>query len=207
MPGVDEVLYEFGPVRIDTARMTLERDGEDVPIAPRAFDALLLLIQSRGQVVSKAELLSSIWPDTHVEEANLPVMISAIRRATGDDGRHQKYIQTVSKSGYRFVGEVKEISLAEEALSHPAEAARLSSQDPRDPACQPAGRRSLAAGLWEAPSARLARAAAVLAALIAGYWRVNGGAVAGQVEAAPRSVEATEKPGTPAASSSNPAAA
>jgi len=93
--------------------MTLERDGEDVPIAPRAFDALLLLIQSRGQVVSKAELLSSIWPDTHVEEANLPVMISAIRRATGDDGRHQKYIQTVSKSGYRFVGEVKEISLAE----------------------------------------------------------------------------------------------
>jgi DNA-binding winged helix-turn-helix (wHTH) protein/tetratricopeptide (TPR) repeat protein len=90
-------------------------DGESVHIQTRAFDALVLLVQRRGQVVSKAELLATIWPDIHVEESSLPVMISAIRRAIGDDGRNQKYIQTVSKYGYRFVGEVTEISAAEPA--------------------------------------------------------------------------------------------
>jgi DNA-binding winged helix-turn-helix (wHTH) protein/Tfp pilus assembly protein PilF len=100
-----------------------------VPIPPRGFDALLLLLDRRGEVVSKEELLSTIWPETHVDESNLPVMISAIRRAIGDDGRNQKYIQTVSKCGYRFVGEVTELCMAEPAS--PAITASENMQEPR----------------------------------------------------------------------------
>jgi len=104
------VIYEFGSVKVDAYRHTLERNGESVPVPPRAMDALLLLIARRGETVSKEELLKRLWPDAHVEESNLPVLLSAVRRAVGDDGRHQRYIQTVSRSGYRFVGEVRELS-------------------------------------------------------------------------------------------------
>jgi DNA-binding winged helix-turn-helix (wHTH) protein/Tfp pilus assembly protein PilF len=105
----DPVVYEFGPVRINASSRKLIRNGECVQVQARGLDALLLLMRKRNEVVSKAELLATIWPDTYVEESNLPVMISAIRRAIGDDGRNQKYIQTVSKFGYRFVGDVTEI--------------------------------------------------------------------------------------------------
>jgi len=107
--GRDFALYEFGSIRIDSRTRRIEREGQAVPLPSRAFDLLLLLIERRGELVSKEELLSRAWTDTHVEESNLPVVISAIRRAIGDDGRHQKFIQTVSKSGYRFIGEVREL--------------------------------------------------------------------------------------------------
>lgn len=115
----DELFYQFGSIRLDPSRHTLERDGALVPLPARSLDALLLLVRKRGEVVSKAELLAHVWPDTHVEEASLPVMISAIRRAIGDDGRHQKFIQTVSKSGYRFIGEVETVG-ATGAVTPPA---------------------------------------------------------------------------------------
>lgn len=113
MLGRADVVYEFGSIRIDLSKRTISRNGENGPCSSRAFDALLLLVQRRGEVVTKGELLTTLWPDTHVEEANVPVVISAVRRAVGDDGRKQEYIQTVSKYGYRFVGEVKEIRLEE----------------------------------------------------------------------------------------------
>jgi DNA-binding winged helix-turn-helix (wHTH) protein/tetratricopeptide (TPR) repeat protein len=112
----DQVVYEFGPVRINSSNRKLIRNGECVQFQTRGLDALLLLVQKRNEVVSKAELLATIWPDTYVEESNLPVMISAIRRAIGDDARNQKYIQTVSKFGYRFVGDVTEIRMPEPAV-------------------------------------------------------------------------------------------
>lgn len=108
-----QVLYELGPVRIDPSNRTLTFNGEVAPIQSKGFDALLLFIERRNEVVSKGELLAKFWPDTHVEESNLPVMISSIRRAIGDDGRNQRYLQTVSKLGYRFVGEVKEVRVAD----------------------------------------------------------------------------------------------
>jgi DNA-binding winged helix-turn-helix (wHTH) protein/Flp pilus assembly protein TadD len=111
----DDVVYEFGPIHIDPRTRTIGRNGQNVPCPSRSFDVLLLLLQRRGELLSKGELLTRIWPDTHVEEANLPVVISGIRRVIGDDGRRQKYIQTVSKCGYRFIGEVREICVAEPA--------------------------------------------------------------------------------------------
>ncbi|HWE50198.1 MAG TPA: winged helix-turn-helix domain-containing protein [Bryobacteraceae bacterium] len=106
MSGRLDGLFHIEFVRINSRTRTIERDGQSVPLPSRAFDMLLLLIERQGDVVSKEELLSRIWGDTHVEESNLPVMISAIRRAIGDDSRQQRIIQTVPRSGYRFVGEV-----------------------------------------------------------------------------------------------------
>jgi DNA-binding winged helix-turn-helix (wHTH) protein/tetratricopeptide (TPR) repeat protein len=110
-----DVVYEFGPIHIDPRTRTIGRNGQNVPCPSRSFDVLVLLVQRRGELLSKGELLTKFWPDTHVEEANLPVVISGIRRVIGDDGRKQKYIQTVSRCGYRFIGEVREIYVAEPA--------------------------------------------------------------------------------------------
>ncbi|MGD1070213.1 MAG: tetratricopeptide repeat protein [Bryobacteraceae bacterium] len=120
----DEVVYEFGSIRIDPCKRTIGRNGENIPFPSRAFDVLLLLLQRRGELVTKEELLSRIWPNTHVEEANLPVMISAVRRVIGDDGRKQKYIQTVSKCGYRFIGELKETCVVTPIAPAPPEPTR-----------------------------------------------------------------------------------
>src|ERR1700722_10182342 len=190
MPGHGEALYEFGPIRIDSAKRRLERGGEEAAIPPRAFDALLLLIQHHGEVVSKEDLLSKIWPDTQVEEANLPVMISSIRRAIGDDGRHQKYIQTVSKSGYRFVGEVRAVC-AEEPVSR--EMAEAATEAPVTPPVIAGPHRKMLP--WPGLKGRYTRftlaaggAVAACVALFLVYWLVSGSTVAGYVKAASRAV-------------------
>jgi DNA-binding winged helix-turn-helix (wHTH) protein len=111
------VAYEFGPIRIHPHSRTVERDGRIISLPPRAFDVLHLLVTRHGDVVSKAELINAIWPDTHVDESSLPVMISSLRRAIGDDGHRQKYVQTVSKCGYRLIGEVREIHRRQSAAA------------------------------------------------------------------------------------------
>jgi DNA-binding winged helix-turn-helix (wHTH) protein/Flp pilus assembly protein TadD len=117
----DGFVYEFGSIRLDPVKRVIAREGESVPLPPRAFDLILLLIERRGELVLKEELLARIWPDVHVEESSLPVMISLIRRAIGDDGRKQHDIQTVSKQGYRFISEVRETSAAEPLSTSSAE--------------------------------------------------------------------------------------
>ena len=95
--------YEFGPFRIDTRNRQLLRENELVPLKAKAVDTLLLLIESRGDVVEKDELMQRLWPDSFVEEANLTQNIYTLRKALGGD-----YIQTVPRRGYRFVADVKE---------------------------------------------------------------------------------------------------
>jgi len=95
--------YEFGPFRIDTRNRQVLRENELVPLKAKAVDTLLLLIESRGDVVEKDELMQRLWPDSFVEEANLTQNIYTLRKALGGD-----YIQTVPRRGYRFVAEVKE---------------------------------------------------------------------------------------------------
>ena len=98
------MLYEFGSCVLDTAKRQLSRGGQAVPLAPKAFDLLLLLVESGGRALSKAELMQSLWPDTFVEEANLSYQMSTLRKALGDDGA--RWIETVPKHGYRFAGEL-----------------------------------------------------------------------------------------------------
>ena len=102
--------YEFGPFRVDTVKYVLTRDGEVVPLNLKAFEILLALIQNRGQVLEKNELLQRVWPDTVVEENNLARNISALRKALDEQPNEHQYILTVPGRGYRFVASVREVN-------------------------------------------------------------------------------------------------
>jgi DNA-binding winged helix-turn-helix (wHTH) protein/tetratricopeptide (TPR) repeat protein len=101
-------IYEFGDFRLDAAkRLLLKRGGEAVPLTPKVFDTLLYLIEERGTVLTKDELMAAIWPDTVVEENNLGQNISKLRGVLGESRGEHRYILTVPGRGYRFVADVK----------------------------------------------------------------------------------------------------
>src|SRR6516162_7175415 len=95
---------EFGRYRLLPHRRELRADGEPVELGGRAFDVLMVLIEARGALVTKDEIMARVWPDTVVEENNLMVQISALRKALGED---RDLIRTVSGRGYRFIGEIR----------------------------------------------------------------------------------------------------
>ena len=96
-------LYEFGPFRVDPEKELLLRDDEAVPLAPKAFQVLLVLIRHNKEVVTKDDLLKTVWPDTFVEEANLSRNVFLLRKALGENYQDHQYIVTVPGRGYRFV--------------------------------------------------------------------------------------------------------
>ena len=100
--------YQFGPYCIDAEKRALLRDGEVVPLAPKAFDTLLALVQHHGEVLGKDQLMEMLWPDSEVEEANLPLYISALRKALGESPSERRYIVTIPGRGYRFAADVTE---------------------------------------------------------------------------------------------------
>ncbi len=106
MTAVEKRLYEFDGFRVDPVRRILLRDGEPVPITPKALTILLILLEERGQVVAKEDLISRVWPGSFVTEANLTQNISALRKALGDHDR--RYVVTVPGQGYSLVAEVAE---------------------------------------------------------------------------------------------------
>lgn len=99
--------YEFGDFKIDSVQRVLMREGELVPLTPKVFDLLLLLIENNGHVVEKEKLMSEIWPGTFVEEGNLTQNISVLRRILGEGAEGRQYIQTIPRRGYRFVGRLR----------------------------------------------------------------------------------------------------
>src|SRR6266404_5290199 len=96
-------LYRFGPFSLDAAERRLLRDGDPVSLAPKVFDTLLVLIEDAGRLVAKNALMSRLWPDTFVEEATLARNISDLRKALGESAGEARYIETVPKTGYRFI--------------------------------------------------------------------------------------------------------
>lgn len=107
MAAPANVLYEFGPFQLDPPERLLLCDGQPVSLTPKGFDLLLALVDRSGHLVEKEELLKLVWPGAFVEEGNLAVTISQLRKALNDDRGQHRYIETVSKRGYRFVAEVK----------------------------------------------------------------------------------------------------
>jgi DNA-binding winged helix-turn-helix (wHTH) protein/tetratricopeptide (TPR) repeat protein len=103
------VMYEFGPFRVDTRERQLLRGGKVVPLTPKVFDVLLVLVQHSGHILSKDELMKFVWPDTAVEEGNVARNVSTLRTALGERPREQQYIETIPWRGYRFVEGVKEV--------------------------------------------------------------------------------------------------
>ncbi len=111
MPQHPKHLYEFGPYRLDPAERRVLREGKSLPLPPKVFETLLVLVENAGHALEKDELLRRIWGDTFVEEVTLAKNISLIRKALGEGEDEQRYIETVSKYGYRFVAPVKRLDL------------------------------------------------------------------------------------------------
>jgi len=102
-------LYEFGPFQLDPPERLLLCEGQPVPMPPKAFELLVVLVERGGHLVDKDELLKIVWRGSIVEEGNLSVTVSFLRKALNDDRGLHKYIETVSKRGYRFVADVREV--------------------------------------------------------------------------------------------------
>src|SRR5436305_236422 len=115
-------LYAFGEIRVDVQNRVLRRGEEPIALTPKAFDVLMLLMQHSGEVVSKDELIQSVWPDSFVEESNLTQTVFMLRKALGETSG-QRYILTVQGRGYRFAPDVKTIPAnlpALDSMVHPA---------------------------------------------------------------------------------------
>jgi DNA-binding winged helix-turn-helix (wHTH) protein/tetratricopeptide (TPR) repeat protein len=102
--------YEFGPFLLDAAHRRLLRDGRPVRLTAKAFDVLLLLVRHRGEVVGKEAFMKAVWSGSFVEDSNLTVSVSVLRKALGDSHGEHRYIETVSGRGYRFVARVRRVS-------------------------------------------------------------------------------------------------
>ena len=118
MPETANIVYEFGPFRVEPGERRLLRSSLPIPIAGKVFDTLCVLLERHGKLVSKQELLQAVWPDTVVEENNIDRNISALRKLLGQNGTGETFIETVPRAGYRFVAPV---SLASEKIAPPAD--------------------------------------------------------------------------------------
>lgn len=99
--------YHFGPFHLDVSDRALLRNGESIALTPKAFDLLLALVENRGRLLTKEVLLKHVWPKTFIEENNLAVHISILRKTLGH-ANGVEYIRTLPKRGYSFVAEVLE---------------------------------------------------------------------------------------------------
>jgi eukaryotic-like serine/threonine-protein kinase len=147
-------LYEFGPFRVDPARETLLKAGVAVPLTPKTFQILLVLVRHGQEIVTKDDLMKTVWPDTFVEEANLSRNIFMLRKALGETAQDHRYIVTVPGRGYRLAENVqllpgKEFSIA--AANHSTVQIDVEETTP-----------------WK----WIALAAVIVLALAAGLWRV-----------------------------------
>lgn len=110
MNTAPKIVYAFGPYRADPDQELLLRDGQRVPVTPKAFEVLLALLRRSREVVCKDELMRIVWPDTVVEEANLSQSIFMLRKALGDTSGTRHYIVTLPGRGYRFAEPVRVIT-------------------------------------------------------------------------------------------------
>lgn len=99
--------YRFGPFQLDVRERRLSRGGEVIPLRLKVFDTLRVLVENAGRLVTKQELLDTVWPETTVEENNLNHNVSVLRKALGEKATGQQYIETIPRVGYRFAAAVE----------------------------------------------------------------------------------------------------
>src|SRR5262245_62541130 len=104
-----ESMYKFGPFLLNLSERVLLQGEERVPLTPKVFDTLIVLVENAGHLVTKEKLLEEVWPETFVEEANLSVNIATLRRVLNKAHGKQQYIETISKRGYRFAANVERV--------------------------------------------------------------------------------------------------
>jgi len=125
-------LYEFGNFRFDPANHLLLNGGLPVSLTPKVLEVLLVLVQNGSRLTTKEDLMRRVWPDSCVEDANLTVNISALRRILGETADGHAYIETVPKKGYRFVAPVAEVR--ERTANEVSPAADSVQESPSQPA-------------------------------------------------------------------------
>lgn len=118
MGGPAKRVYEFGPFRLDADERLLLRDGTALPLTPKLFETLLLLVENSGHLLLKDEMMKKLWPDSFVEEVNLSQNISRLRKIL-EETQSQSFIGTIAGQGYRFVAHVRRTAAAEEAPNAP----------------------------------------------------------------------------------------
>ncbi|MBI3209256.1 MAG: tetratricopeptide repeat protein [Candidatus Solibacter usitatus] len=156
--------YRILGLELDPSQRMLRRDGEAVVLRPRTFDLLLYLVERRQRVVLKRELLDALWPGLSVTENSIERCINEARKALGDDSRDPRFIRTVSKSGYQFIGPVEEPGTDTEVVEQ-ITSVQVEIEVPEplpSPPARRTGRRLLAA-----------LAAASLAIAAAGFWWIK----------------------------------
>jgi len=170
-------VYQFGGFRLDASDQLLSLRGQPVPLTPKVFDTLLLLIEGHGRLVGKDEFMERLWPGTFVGEDALSQNISVLRKVLGEAGGAREYIATVPKRGYRFVAELRDVTEesaqpenGKEAQPPPVVAGGERAGRERAAASQPREQRAPRVG-WRRPSAVLLTL--LLALLGLGYlgWR------------------------------------
>ena len=119
-------VFHFDEFALDVGERRLLRGAETVRLSPKAYDVLAVLVRQSGRLVTKDELLAQVWPESFVEEGILNVHVAALRKALGDDTRPPAYIETVVRSGYRFIAAVRfdsgdEKPFAPSAVARPVE--------------------------------------------------------------------------------------
>jgi DNA-binding winged helix-turn-helix (wHTH) protein/tetratricopeptide (TPR) repeat protein len=145
--------YRFGPFQLDVRERRLLRGTDVIPLRLKVFDTLRVLVENAGRLVTKDELLTTVWPDTTVEENNLNHNISVLRKALGEKATGQQYIETVPRVGYRFVADVE---APEPAVEGPASSAEIT------PPAQPPNR-------WRAERVALAIFVVIAVAALSAY--------------------------------------
>jgi DNA-binding winged helix-turn-helix (wHTH) protein/TolB-like protein/Tfp pilus assembly protein PilF len=125
-------LYEFGRFRLYPQECLLLRDGEPIPLTPKAFDMLLSLVENPGRLLEKEELMHRLWPDSFVEEGSLAQNVSLLRKALGEsDG--QKFIETVPRRGYRFIASVRGVQDDAEIIVREHSRASIAGEGKQEP--------------------------------------------------------------------------
>jgi DNA-binding winged helix-turn-helix (wHTH) protein/tetratricopeptide (TPR) repeat protein len=109
MDKLSPKVYEFCGFRLESNQRRLLYQGHAVPLKPKVLDLLLFLVERRGKLIDKEDLMKEVWRDTIVEENNITVSMSMLRKTLGEDKEHPRFIETVPRRGYRFVAEVVEI--------------------------------------------------------------------------------------------------
>jgi serine/threonine protein kinase/TolB-like protein len=164
--------YEFGEFELDVSERLLMRGEAVVELKPKVFDLLVLLVQNAGRLMEKEAIFQSLWPDTVVDEANLNVSISALRKALGDTASAPRYIETAPKRGYRFIARVTENVIAPppRIVAANSDAMTIGSTEELDAASSRTGRSETR---WHVvPRSRIfvIAALATLAAIAVWFW-------------------------------------
>jgi len=110
-------IYRFEEIEIDVDNVWLKRDGEEFHVRQQTFQVLVYLLEQRQRLISKDELIEHIWRDTAVTDNALEQCLAEIRKVLGDDSRNPRFIKTVPRAGYRFIGNVEEVSAEAEATT------------------------------------------------------------------------------------------